>query len=63
MNLTHKYKTREDLHSYGQDVHERERALPFFVMPLSSVSKINVDSIKYALSDVITKVRDEKSSR
>ena len=57
-----KYKAREDLHTYCQDVHERERALPFFVMPISSVSKINIDPIKYALSDVITKVRDEKSS-
>ena len=57
-----KYKVREDLHTYCQDVHERERALPFFVMPISSVSKINIDPIKYALSDVITKVRDEKSS-
>lgn len=56
-----KYKAREDLHTYCQDVHERERALPFFVMPISSVSKINIDPIKYALSDVITKVRDEKS--
>ena len=60
--LADKYKVREDLHTYCQDVHERERALPFFVMPISSVSKINIDPIKYALSDVITKVRDEKSS-
>ncbi|MDD3342851.1 MAG: GTPase ObgE [Sulfurospirillaceae bacterium] len=60
-NLTGKYKSREDLHSYGQDVHERDRALPFFVLPISSVSKINIDAIKYALSDVVTKVRDEES--
>ncbi len=56
-----KYKAREDLHAYAQDVYERENALPFFVMPISSVSKINIDPLKYALSDVITKVRDEKS--
>lgn len=60
--LTQKYKSREDIHSYGQDVHERDGTLPFFVMPISSVSKINIDAIKYALSDVVTKVRDEKSS-
>lgn len=60
-DLAQKYKAREDLHSYCQDVYERESHLPFFVMPLSSVSKINVDAIKYALSDVIRKVRDEES--
>lgn len=60
--LASKYKVREDLETYCQDVHERERALPFFVMPISSVSKINIDPLKYALSDVVTKVRDEKSS-
>ena len=59
--LAGKYKVREDLHTYAQDVYERDSALPFFVMPISSVSKINIDPIKYALSDVITKVRDEKS--
>jgi len=56
-----KYKAREDLNAYAQDVYERDNALPFFVMPISSVSKINIDPLKYALSDVITKVRDEKS--
>ena len=61
--LTSKYKTREDIHSYGQDVHERNPELPFFVLPISSVSKINIDAIKYALSDIVTKVRDEKSRR
>lgn len=60
---TSKYKTREDIHSYGQDVHERNPELPFFVLPISSVSKINIDAIKYALSDIVTKVRDEKSRR
>ncbi|MBN1838421.1 MAG: GTPase ObgE [Campylobacterales bacterium] len=60
-DLAQKYKAREDLHSYCQDVYERDGNLPFFVMPLSSVSKINVDPIKYALSDVIRKVRDEES--
>ncbi|MCD8476537.1 MAG: GTPase ObgE, partial [Sulfurospirillum sp.] len=60
-DLAQKYKAREDLHSYCQDVYERDGNLPFFVIPLSSVSKINVDPIKYALSDVIRKVRDEES--
>lgn len=58
-----KYKVREDLHAYAQDVYERDASLPFFVIPISSVSKINIDAVKYALSDVITKVRDEKSRR
>ncbi len=61
--LTSKYKTREDIHSYGQDVHERNPELPFFVLPISSVSKINIDAIKFALSDIVTQVRDEKSRR
>ncbi|MDD4507015.1 MAG: GTPase ObgE [Sulfurospirillaceae bacterium] len=60
--LMDKYKAREDIHAFGQDVHERDNALPFFVLPISSVSKINIDPIKYALSDIVTKVRDEKSS-
>ena len=59
--LSSKYKTREDIHSFAQDVHERDPHLPFFVLPISSVSNINVDAIKYALSDIVTKVRDEKS--
>ena len=61
--LTSKYKTREDIDSFGQDVHECDPLLPFFVLPISSVSKINIDAIKYALSDIVTKVRDEKSCR
>ncbi|MDD3463689.1 MAG: Obg family GTPase CgtA, partial [Sulfurospirillaceae bacterium] len=56
-----KYKVREDIESYGQDVYERDATLPFFILPISSVSKINIDSIKYALSDVVSRVRDEKS--
>lgn len=60
--LMDKYKAREDIHAFGQDVHERDNTLPFFVLPISSVSKINIDPIKYALSDIVTKVRDEKSS-
>ena len=61
--LSSKYKTREDIHSFAQDVHERDSKLPFFILPILSVSKINIDAIKYALSDIVTKVRDEKSRR
>ena len=57
--LMDKYKAREDIHAFGQDVHERDNTLPFFVLPISSVSKINIDPIKYAVSDIDTKVRDE----
>lgn len=43
-----------------QDIHERDSSKPYFVMPISSVSNINIKEINYALADIVYKLKDEK---
>ncbi len=38
---------------YTQDIYERDKLKPFFVMPISSIAKINIDPLKYALADIV----------
>ncbi len=56
------YAFNEDIKAFCQDVYEYDTSKPFFVLPISSVSNINVESIKYALSGAVTKVRKDESS-
>lgn len=55
------YAFDANIPSFAQDVHEYNGSLPFFVLPISSVSNIHVDSVKYALSSVVSKVRKDES--
>jgi len=35
---------------------------PFFIAPISSVSKFNIEPLKYALQAIVQRIKDEKSS-
>lgn len=52
----------DDLPAFCQDVYEYDRKLPYFVMPISSISRKNLEAIKYALLGAVTEVRKDESS-
>ncbi len=41
-----------------QDIYERDSSKPYFVMPVSSVSNINIKELNYALADIVYKIKD-----
>jgi GTP-binding protein len=57
------FVTNANIPTFFQDVYEYDKKQPYFVLSISSVSNINVDSIKYALSKVVAKVREDESRR
>jgi GTP-binding protein len=52
----------DDLPAFCQDVYNYDKKLPYFVMPLSSIARKNLEAIKYALLGAITEVRKDESS-
>ena len=52
----------DDLPAFCQDVYNYDKTLPYFVMPLSSITRKNLEAIKYALLGAITEVRKDESS-
>lgn len=46
-------KNSQNYEYFVQDIYERDRAKPFFVIPISSIAKINIDKLNYALADVV----------
>jgi GTP-binding protein len=43
---------------YIQDIYERDSSKPYFIMPISSVSNINIKELNYALADIVYKIKD-----
>ncbi|MCF6172880.1 MAG: GTPase ObgE [Campylobacteraceae bacterium] len=39
--------------SFVQDIYERDAKKPFFIIPISSIAKINIDKLNYALADIV----------
>ena len=56
-SLGEHYSADKEIPSYFQDKYEYDISKPFFVAPISSMSRSNLDSIKYALGDVVEVVR------
>jgi len=60
-NHDKKYKFDKGYSGYFQTLDEFEggydRKKPFFIAPISSVSRINIEPLKYAILDVTTKVK------
>ncbi len=46
-------QNNENYECFIQDIYEREIQKPFFVMPISSIAKININKLNYALADVV----------
>ena len=55
------YKLNSDLGAFFQDIHEYEQNLPYFILPISSATHGNIDALRFALSDLTKKARDEES--
>jgi len=50
----------ETIPSYAQDINDLnsyDRTLPYFVMPISAITRKNLEAIKYALLGAVTQVR------
>ncbi len=44
---------------YVQDIYDRDKLKPYFIMPISSVARINIEKLNYALADIVYKIKDE----
>ncbi len=53
-------KESDDYKFFIQDIYERDSLKPYFVMPISSVSNINIKELNYALADIVYRLKDEK---
>lgn len=45
---------------FVQDIYDRDPLLPYFVIPISSIAKINIEPLKYALADIVYVVKDDE---
>ena len=52
-------KDSEKYEFYVQDIYDRDRLKPYFIMPISSIVNINIDKLNYALADIVYKIKDE----
>ena len=50
-------KQSENYEYFIQDIYSRDSSKPFFVMPISSVSNINIQQLNYALADIVYKIK------
>lgn len=44
---------------YMQDIYGRDKSKPYFIMPISSIAKINIEKLNFALADIVYKIKDE----
>ncbi len=44
-----------------QDLYERDKTLPYFILPISSVANININALKYTLADIVYRKKEEKA--
>ncbi|MBE0495542.1 MAG: GTPase ObgE [Campylobacterales bacterium] len=58
---TERYRLTGELPSFFQDYHAFEKEKPYFVLPISSVTHGNTEALRYALSDLVQKVRDDEA--
>ncbi len=54
------YKFSEKYTYFLQNIDEYESNKPFFIAPISSVAKINIDPLKYALYEVISHLKSDE---
>jgi GTP-binding protein len=51
------YKFSDDYPTYVQDIDEYDLNEPYFIAPISSVVRINVDALKYALLEAVNHIK------
>jgi len=56
-STTNRYKFSDEYSVYIQDIDEYDMKLPYFIAPISSVSRINIDPLKFALSEVVSYIK------
>ncbi len=49
----------KDYEFYIQDIYDRDKTKPYFVMPISSIANINIKKLNYALADIVYKIKEE----
>jgi len=57
-----RFGVEDSLPSFAQDISDLNKydaSLPYFIMPISSMSRKNLEAIKYALLGAVTQVRQE----
>ena len=52
-------KQSDNYEYFVQDIYERENSKPYFVMPISSISNINIKQLNYALADIVYMIQKE----
>ncbi len=58
--LANIYKFSNDYSAYIQDIDSYDSSKPFFIAPISSVARINVDPLKYALLEVVNHIKESE---
>ncbi|MFK5880730.1 MAG: GTPase ObgE [Sulfurospirillum sp.] len=53
-------KNSENYEYFVQDIYERDSSKPYFVMPISSVSNINIKQLNYAIADIVYMMQKEE---
>ena len=56
-NLDEQVALDNNYNYYIQDIYERDRVKPYFVMPISSVANINIKQLNYALADIVYEIK------
>ena len=55
-----RYKFNPVYKIFVQDIDEYDKNLPFFVAPISSVARVNIEPLKFALSSVVSTIREDE---
>ena len=61
-DVPNRYAFNEEYPYFLQDIDWYEKSKPFFAVPISSVSKMNIDPLVFALNDIIKRLKDEADS-
>ena len=62
MEGENRYGLDERYPYFLQDIYEYDKSWPYFVFPISAVAHFNIEPLKYALYDLVKKVRSEENS-
>ena len=64
--MVKKYKADTSLISYGNEANDWEempRDKPLFILPISSVSHLNIDPLRFALGDIVNRIRKSQKEQ
>ena len=64
--MVKKYKADTSLISYGNEANDWEEMptdKPLFILPISSVSHLNIDPLRFALGDIVNRIRKSEKEQ